>query len=279
MLRFFLSVFNCRIPLFSQSLLSNSTHETAYLRGTFLGKFSDMHNVMQVRVENVMKCISYLSRAYRKPPPHFLINFERISHVEIMAASHLNFSLMDTDTRTVSDFALSRSSLYSLVLLLSVTWLVTAAAFKRLKPATQVAISLGFAKPIARDTGASIKHPVRPPGVWQPIDFQRPAAAPYPNWDFHKTAPIPYRPFKYGPHYITMGLRTMKWDEWIELDNQFLEWHAIKVQRIQERGVQCCRTAPEAYDGAVELLEELLVSFISSNYLKTLRMPTLTHCP
>jgi alpha-1,2-mannosyltransferase len=54
-----------------------------------------------------------------------------------------------------------------------------------------------------------------------------------------------------------MGLRTMKWDEWIELDKQYLKFHADKARRIRERGERCCRTAPEAYEGAVELLEEL----------------------
>lgn len=102
-----------------------------------------------------------------------------------------------------------------------------------------------------------LKPPSRPPGVWMPVEFKRPAASPYPDWDAHKTKPIPYRPFKYGPYHVTMGLRTMKWDEWIELDNTFLEWHAVKAKRIQERGEQGCRTAPEAYDGALELLEDL----------------------
>ncbi|KAF2835008.1 hypothetical protein M501DRAFT_999559 [Patellaria atrata CBS 101060] len=53
-----------------------------------------------------------------------------------------------------------------------------------------------------------------------------------------------------------MGLRTMQWDDWIELDNQFPKFHADKAARILERGHKCCKTAPEAYDGAVELLEE-----------------------
>lgn len=57
-----------------------------------------------------------------------------------------------------------------------------------------------------------------------------------------------------------MGIRAMKWDEWIELDNRYLEWHAIKAKRIEERREKCCRTAPEAFDGAMELLEELYVS-------------------
>lgn len=74
-----------------------------------------------------------------------------------------------------------------------------------------------------------------------------------------------------------MGLRSMKWDEWIgrslfthhrhsttltapipaELDNHYLRYHADKARRIQERGDKCCRTAPEAMDAAIELLEEL----------------------
>lgn len=54
-----------------------------------------------------------------------------------------------------------------------------------------------------------------------------------------------------------MGLRNMQWDEWIELDNQFLKFHELKAQRITERGQKCCRTAPEAMHAACELLEEL----------------------
>lgn len=104
---------------------------------------------------------------------------------------------------------------------------------------------------------SSSKPRSRPPGVWIPMGFERPVVSPYLGWDAQKTKPIPYRPFKYGPYHVTMGLRAMKWDEWIELDNRFLEWHRIKAKRIQERGIQSCRTAPEAYDGALELLEDL----------------------
>lgn len=49
----------------------------------------------------------------------------------------------------------------------------------------------------------------------------------------------------------------MHWDEWIELDSDYPKYHALKAERIPERGHKCCRTAPEAFDGAVELLEEL----------------------
>ncbi|UPX09650.1 Dextrin dextranase [Ascochyta rabiei] len=49
----------------------------------------------------------------------------------------------------------------------------------------------------------------------------------------------------------------MEWDEWIELDNGYLKYHSTKASRIAARGEKCCKTAPEAWDAAVELLEEL----------------------
>jgi hypothetical protein len=42
-----------------------------------------------------------------------------------------------------------------------------------------------------------------------------------------------------------------------ELDNHYPRFHADKARRITERGEKCCKTAPEAMDGAIELLEEL----------------------
>lgn len=147
-------------------------------------------------------------------------------------------------------------ALYATLLFVSIIWFLIAAALRHSKPTAPRTGSLNLEIPGSKSK-TSFKSPKRPPGIWTPIDFKRPAAAPYPNWDVHKTEPKPYRPFKYGPYHITMGLRTMNWDEWIELDNQFLEWHAIKAQRIQDRGDKCCRTAPEAYNSAIELLEEL----------------------
>jgi alpha-1,2-mannosyltransferase len=97
-----------------------------------------------------------------------------------------------------------------------------------------------------------------PLSVWIPSSFRRPSASPYPSWSVTTTKPLPYRPFRYGPKYnITMGLRSMHWDDWIELDNEFLKYHSIKASRIAKRGAKCCKTAPEARDAAIELLEEL----------------------
>lgn len=111
-------------------------------------------------------------------------------------------------------------------------------------------------KPSVRQAGQS-KTPQRTPGEWAPVDFKRPRTTPLQGWDVHSSEPLPYRPFRHSPYHITMGLRTMQWDEWIELDNHYLRFHADKSKRIIERGDKCCRTAPEAVDAAVELLEEL----------------------
>ncbi|KAF2151178.1 glycosyltransferase family 22 protein [Myriangium duriaei CBS 260.36] len=97
------------------------------------------------------------------------------------------------------------------------------------------------------------------PGLWPPSTFQRPSPQPYPDWSIENTKPLPYRPFRYGPKYnITMGIRQMQWDEWIELDNHYPKFHAEKTRRIRERGSKCCKTAEESRvkDAAVELLEE-----------------------
>ncbi|KAK9324981.1 hypothetical protein V1517DRAFT_315673 [Lipomyces orientalis] len=92
--------------------------------------------------------------------------------------------------------------------------------------------------------------------VWTPVDFKTPAPEPYPDWDIKHTKPLPYRPFKHNYH-VTMGIRNMNWQEWIELDNEFLKYHTRKCERLAERREKLVKTAPDAYDAAMELLEEL----------------------
>lgn len=65
-----------------------------------------------------------------------------------------------------------------------------------------------------------------------------------------------------------MGLRTVEFEDWIQLDNHYPRYHADKARRIAERGAKCCLTMPDAYPAAVELLEEL------TEYLPA-RYPTL----
>ncbi|KAK4464952.1 hypothetical protein QBC42DRAFT_170096 [Cladorrhinum samala] len=101
------------------------------------------------------------------------------------------------------------------------------------------------------------KSPPRKWGHWQPSSFRPPPADPYPDWSITETKPLPYRPFRYGPRYnVTMGLRRIQHEDWIELDNEFPKYHAAKRARIAERGPKACKTAPEAYPAALELLQE-----------------------
>ena len=103
----------------------------------------------------------------------------------------------------------------------------------------------------------AVEKPIRAPGIWPPSTFRRPQAQPYPEWTISNTKPLPYRPFRYGTYNITMGIRRMKWDDWIELDNQYPIFHKRKQERIVQRGSLLSRTSPEAWDAAIELLEEL----------------------
>jgi hypothetical protein len=111
--------------------------------------------------------------------------------------------------------------------------------------------------------------PARKPGTWTPSTFHPPTPPPYPDWNIHTTKPLPYRPFRHGPNYhVTMGLRTLNFSDWIELDNHFPRYHADKSRRITECGATHSRTAPEALPAALELLDEL------TTYLPA-RYPTL----
>ena len=148
-----------------------------------------------------------------------------------------------------------RSILYGFLLISFSIWLFVRAVSRFKKPHSRRA-SPDPEKPTSRPR-STFKAPEREPGVWTAVDFKRPTAPPYPDWDVHETKPLPYRPFRHGPYHITMGLRTMQWDEWIELDNHYPRFHGDKKHRIEERGEKCCKTAPEAFDGAIELLEEL----------------------
>ena len=160
-------------------------------------------------------------------------------------------------TQFVSLFAASPENLFYGFVILSVSTCLMLRAFKVYRVSLKTPKKpLSLEKPMP-STPDNFRAPKRPLGKWSPVEFQRPAPKPYPDWNVHTTKPLPYRPFRYGQYHITMGLRTMRWDEWIELDSHFFRFHANKARRIKERGDKCCKTAPEAFEGAVELLEEL----------------------
>ena len=186
-------------------------------------------------------------------------NMEASHNLKVFARS-LSDRVSDLDFSTTYDVLLSDVSkhiLYGCLLAGGLIWLVLNKLSRRKKPTFGRERSPDPEKPAAKRRPSNFKAPVRPVGVWPPSDFERPKPKPLLDWDVHQTNPLPYRPFRYGPYNITMGLRMMNWDEWIELDNHYLRYHADKKRRIEERGDKCCRTAPEGMNGAIELLEEL----------------------
>ncbi|KAI1793029.1 hypothetical protein LXA43DRAFT_304457 [Ganoderma leucocontextum] len=100
----------------------------------------------------------------------------------------------------------------------------------------------------------------RTPGEWPPVKFDYPRVVPSAT-PFSTLKPIPYRPFRWGEYHVTMGIRNMLWDEWIELDRDFAQTHRVCEHRIRTRGEKLVQVHP-AQPGVVEsghaAAEELL---------------------
>lgn len=104
----------------------------------------------------------------------------------------------------------------------------------------------------------------RIPGQWYPEDYKLPIPKPYENWNIKTTNPIPYRAFKHK-YNITMGIRSMDLNDWIQLDNEWPKYHDLKRKRFQEKGNELYGTLPEAYNASMELLKEL-VNYLPNRY-------------
>src|SRR5437667_3886737 len=102
--------------------------------------------------------------------------------------------------------------------------------------------------------------------AWYSEDFEQPWPQPYPDWSLETTKPLPYRPFRYGPkYYVTMGIRSMQWERWIELDNEWSSFHQQKLDRMDERESRLVMVHDQAKDAAQETLE-LLSRYLTKRY-------------
>ncbi|KAI0775471.1 hypothetical protein BC629DRAFT_1638009 [Irpex lacteus] len=123
--------------------------------------------------------------------------------------------------------------------------------------------SVGGTKAIQQVEKSPLASQQREPGEWNPVSFDYPTVAVCAD-EPGSIKPIPYRPFKWGEYHVTMGIRSMPWDEWFELDNQFADYHRIREHRIRTRGdrlVQVLPTTPGlvkgGHDAATELVQEM----------------------
>jgi hypothetical protein len=92
----------------------------------------------------------------------------------------------------------------------------------------------------------------REPGDWIAEEFNYPEIDPCP-FPLMDVRPVPYRPFRYGEYQITMGIRTMPWSEWIELDSTYPHWQRVRKFRVRTRGHDAVRVLPAREDESVKV--------------------------
>jgi len=120
--------------------------------------------------------------------------------------------------------------------------------------------------------GSNNKEPrQRTFGEWTAVSFTYPEITPYEK-ELVDIKPVPYRPFRWGPYHVTMGIRNMSWNDWIELDNQYERYQRIRAYRIGTRGGKVVRVLgnnPGVVRGggeaAIELVHEL-AEYLSKRY-------------
>ncbi|KAI1440846.1 mannosyl transferase [Annulohypoxylon stygium] len=184
----------------------------------------------------------------------------------LQKSSHHCASAIKVYGNRLSSQGLTKESVYSAALALLLLSTVVTYFIRQRNLNRNAARPSTPTTPALEKATSGAKYQGREWGKWVPSDFRTPKPEPYPDWSVEHTKPLPYRPFRYGPKYnVTMGLRTMKHQDWIELDNHYPRYHADKARRIKERGHKCCRTHPEAYPAAIELLEEL-VEYLPERY-------------
>ncbi|KAI5124771.1 hypothetical protein M0805_005405 [Coniferiporia weirii] len=113
-------------------------------------------------------------------------------------------------------------------------------------------------------------------GEWSPVKFTYPAFPPCETL-IENRKPSPYRPFRWGKYNITMGIRSMPWEEWIETDNQFSKYHAIRAERILRLKDKVVDTLPPrvGIPGGAIAAKELcyeLAEYLSRRYPDTYRV-------
>lgn len=92
----------------------------------------------------------------------------------------------------------------------------------------------------------------REPGDWLAEEFVYPDIDPCP-FPLKDVRPVPYRAFRYGEYQITMGIRTMPWSEWIELDSTYSHWQRVRKFRVRTRGHDAVRVLPAREDESVKV--------------------------
>lgn len=106
----------------------------------------------------------------------------------------------------------------------------------------------------------------------EPEPFIKPLPNPHPE-DPNSKSPKLYRPFRHGPNFVTMGIRKLNWDNWIEMDSYFLRYHDMKAAELKKDFNEHVKYVDNAVtrDACFELNEEL-VRHLTHRYPKTFQL-------
>ncbi|KAI0069173.1 hypothetical protein BV25DRAFT_1834202 [Artomyces pyxidatus] len=114
-------------------------------------------------------------------------------------------------------------------------------------------------------------------GEWTPVDFTYPSITPLQE-NLEDMPVRPYRPFRAGTYHITMGIRNMEFDNWIEPDHQFPAFHRLRAHRVATQKHKLIQVLPDrpglvkgGADAASELMYEL-AEFLSRRCPKVYRV-------
>lgn len=101
------------------------------------------------------------------------------------------------------------------------------------------------------------------------IPFQTPRPQPVTDIDPNTKSPKLYRPFRRGPNHITMGIRRVDWDNWIEMDSYFLRYHETKASELKKDFNEHVKYVDNEVtkDACFEVYEEL-ATFLTHRYPK-----------
>src|SRR6478752_1664740 len=105
------------------------------------------------------------------------------------------------------------------------------------------------------------------------IEWKTPSPKPLVDFDLDAKKPELYRPCRHGPNHVTMGIRKLDWNNWIEMDSNFLWYHDLKVSELEkdiDAHVQYVDNAVTR-DACFEVLEEL-TAYLTARYPKIFQL-------
>ncbi|KAK6463224.1 hypothetical protein DFJ63DRAFT_109553 [Scheffersomyces coipomensis] len=175
-------------------------------------------------------------------------------------SSLLSNDTVDTSAKGGLLISLYQSNPTSIILVLSIAAVLGLFIYNSSSSIKANKVVISEKKPTSYQIQKNRKY-----GHWIPdISFKTPIPEPFKNWDYKLTKPIPYRAFKHK-YNITMGIRSMDWNSWIELDNEWPKYHQDKLDRLAEKGDELHGCSPKAIDASFELLQELK-QFLPNRY-------------